>query len=274
MTEAGLSVLISTYQNDNPQHLQAALDSIVEQTHMPDEIVLVEDGLLSTALREVVDEFRRNHNQLFTSVQLSNNSGLGSALKKGVQTCANKFVARMDADDISPPDRFERQLNFLASHPNVDIVGGHIAEFSDDPAEPHARRKVPATHEDIVRLARRRSPLNHASVVFRREAVLAAGNYREVDRMEDWDLWSRLLLNGAQMANIPEVLLYVRAGPLMYGRRGGCEYAREEIRTQIEFLQRGFIDPTQFALNLIARVPIRFLPNSFRRQLYKRYFRS
>lgn len=273
-TDLGLSVLIPTYRNDDPDHLSDALSSVLNQSRSPDEIVLVEDGPLSQPLRETVDEYRSEYQDLFTVEQLETNQGLASALRAGVKACTHDLIARMDADDVSPPKRFEQQLGFLESHSDVDVVGGYIAEFSDSPTNAHAYREVPTSHETIAQLARWRSPLNHASVIFRRDAVLSAGNYRTVDRMEDWDLWSRMLQDGARMANIPSVLLYARAGPEMYSRRGGVEYGREEIRTQVEFFRRGFTSPPRFLFNLATRVPVRFVPNQVRGAVYRQLFRS
>jgi hypothetical protein len=180
----------------------------------------------------------------------------------------------MDADDISVPSRFERQIGFLKENPDIDIVGGYIEEFDTDPNYPIARREVPPTHEGIEQMARFRSPMNHGTVMFNKEAVLHAGNYRAVDRMEDYDLWIRMLIDGATFANIPEVLVKVRAGEEMYGRRGGWEYAREEIRTQIEFYRREFTPFPVFLFNIFTRTFLRLIPDTIRREIYQRISRK
>ena len=269
-----LSVVIATYCNDNPVHLSTALESILDQNLLPEEVVIVRDGPIPESLQDVISDFELEFSNSTKIIKIEKNQGLGNALRLGVYESSNELVARMDADDISAPNRFKRQVDFLSSNISIDVVGTYIGEFSENPKDIHAIREVPTTHEKISEMARWRSPMNHASVIFRRSAVLSVGNYRSVDRMEDWDLWSRLLLNGAKMANIPETLLFVRAGPLMYRRRGGWEYTREEIRTQVEFVQRGFINPLEFLRNVATRVPIRIIPSIFRQILYERLFRS
>lgn len=154
-------------------------------------------------------------------------------------------------------------------NPRTDIVGGYIEEFDSDPDNPVAKREVPTTHEEIKKMARFRSPMNHGTVMFDKQSVLSAGNYRVVDRMEDYDLWVRMLITGATFANIPHVLVKARAGEEMYGRRGGWEYAREEIRTQVEFYRQGFTSFPVFMVNILTRTALRLIPNRVRGMIYK-----
>ncbi|MDS0259779.1 glycosyltransferase [Haloarcula sp. S1CR25-12] len=268
------SVVLPTYANDDPEELGTAIGSVVDQTRRPDEILIVKDGPLSHELEATVERFETEHPSVFTSVQIPTNQGLGNALRTGVEEAAHDYVARMDADDISVPTRFEQQIDFLTANPDVDIVGGYIDEFETDPSEPVGRREVPTDHEDIERMARFRSPMNHASVIFDKETVLAAGNYRPVEPMEDYDLWVRMLLDDATFANIPEVLVNVRAGEELYGRRGGWEYAREEIRTQVEFYRRGFTSLPVFLFNTATRGGLRLVPRKIRRIIYEQTARE
>jgi len=269
-----LSVVVSTYRGDDPDELATALESVFEQTRPPDEVVLVADGPLTDALDSVVERFANKYPDLFRVHARSENRGQGVARREGIEAATNPMVAIMDADDVCRPDRFERQLDFLAGHPEVDVVGSYLEEFATDPDEPHAVREVPTNHDDIVRLARSRSPMNQVTVVCRRGAVLSAGNYRDVARLEDYGLWVRLLLDGARFANIPEPLVSARAGERMYERRGGWTYAREELRFQYECWQWGFIGLPRLLLNLATRVPIRFVPNRIRGAFYRRLFRN
>jgi glycosyltransferase involved in cell wall biosynthesis len=263
------SVLLPTYKNDDASELRAAIESVFDQTCKPDEILVVKDGPIPTELEQVIDNFRSDGRAKLRSVQHQANHGLSVALQTGVKEAKHQYIARMDADDISIPTRFEKQIEFLHKNPEVDIVGGYIAEFETDPEAPISRREVPTTHTDIEQMAQFRSPVNHGTVMFKRATVLQAGNYRPVNRMEDYDLWVRMIMDGATFANIPEVLVKVRAGPELADRRGGIEYAREELRTQWEFYKHGFISRTVCAFNISTRVTLRLLPNQFRRAIYK-----
>jgi glycosyltransferase involved in cell wall biosynthesis len=262
------SVLLSVYQGDDPDQLDAALASCFRQTREPDELLIVEDETLTDPLDAVIDSWERERPEQVRRHPLSENRGLGEALRAGIRECRHPLVARFDADDINVETRFERQCAYMAAHPEVDVLGGYIAEFTDDPETPHSRREVPTAHEDIRRWARFRNPFNHMTVMLRREAVLSAGNYRPVMPLEDYDLWARLLCDGATVRNLPEVLVKVRAGDEMIARRGGLAYARADASLQWDFYRRGFISLPVLLLNLATRVPLRLVPGSLRRRLY------
>jgi len=269
-----ISVVLPTYHGDTPNELKQAIESLAEQTVLPGEVYIIKDGPLTNDLESVLNEKTNEFPTTIRTHQIDENKGLGNALRVGVKNCSHDMVARMDADDVSVSSRFERQLEFLTENPDIDIVGGYIEEFDSDPNDPIARREVPTTHEDIEQMARFRSPVNHGTVMFDKEAVLQAGNYRPVDRMEDYDLWVRMLLDGATFANIPEVLVKVRAGEEMHGRRGGWEYAREEIRTQVELYRRGFISVPIFLFNTLTRTTLRLVPNQIRGTIYRTLARN
>lgn len=265
------SVLLPVYGGDDPQHLDTAITSVAEQTLVPDEILVVQDGPIPGSLEAVLRAWTDDYENTFRVHEIETNQGLGNALREGVRACSHDYIARMDADDISVPDRFETQMAFLEDHPDVDIVGGYLTEFDSDPEEPHAKRTVPCRHEKIEQRAKFRSPMNHATVMFRRESVMDAGNYRPVSRMEDYDLWVRMLMNGSQLRNIPDVLLKMRAGDELYDRRKGYEYARREFEQQYGWYQQGFIDTARFAFNVLTRVGIRFVPSTIRKHVYTRF---
>jgi len=268
------SVVLPTYRGDTPAELARAIDSIEDQTIPPTELFIVKDGPLDEELRTVIENKISESSVNISSYRIEKNQGLGNALRVGVKHCSYDVVARMDADDISVPTRFEQQLEYLSNNSNIDIVGGYIEEFDSDPNEPIAKRTVPTDHENIKKTARFRSPMNHATVMFDKQTVMGAGNYRPVRRMEDYDLWVRMILNDAMFANIPEVLVKVSAGEEMYGRRGGLEYAREEVRTQIEFYRRGFISLPVFIFNTLTRTSLRLIPNQLRSQIYEMMVRD
>jgi len=193
-------------------------------------------------------------------VRLPQNVGLGRALNAGLQACAHEWVCRMDTDDICHSERFARQLAFVAVHPQIDVCGSQIDEFEHTPADAAHSRRVPCEHEEIARFAKSRNPINHMTVCYRKLAVLAAGNYQHAPLYEDYDLWVRMLLNGCRFANLPEVLVYARAGDDMYRRRGGWAYAKNELAMQRRFYRTGFLSMAQWAKNVLLRLPVRLLP--------------
>jgi glycosyltransferase involved in cell wall biosynthesis len=269
-----VSVVITTYSGDNVTELSESIDSILNQTHLPAEIVLIEDGPLSSDLKSVVKNYQDRYHDLFSITSLETNRGTGYARRIGVENATHEFVAMMDADDISISERIDIQAQYLHRHPEVDAVGGYIAEFTTDMDSPHSVRRVPLDPETIASKARFRSPMNQTTVMARRTALLEADNYRDVARMEDYGLWVRMLTNGSTLANIPKVFVKVRGGDAMYTRRGGWEYLREEIRLQREFLTLGFVSPLIAVMNLCIRIPTRLMPNRIRGILYSQFLRK
>lgn len=269
-----VSVVLATYGGDDPDALEEALDSILDQTLPPAEVVLVENGPVPSDIESVVETHRQEYPESVSVVEIASNRERGYARRVGVENANHELVAMMDSDDIAVPQRFEAQVKFLSSHPDIDAVGGYIAEFTDDPDDPHAIRRVPLTPEQVADEARFRSPINQMTVMARRDAILDAGNYRGVDPMEDYDLWARMLVNGSKLANIPQVLAKVRGGEAMYARRGGWKNAREDIRLQHQFFKMGFISLPVALVNICIRVPTRLLPNRLRAAIYSRFLRD
>lgn len=261
------SVLMSVYAKEKPEYLSDALDSVIEQTVIPCEVVLVEDGPLTSDLLDVIQMYKERIN--IVSVKLSKNSGLGAALNKGLEACSYELIARMDSDDLSLPTRFEKQLDVFSNSPEVSICGGWISEFSNKSDNITGYRKVPLNHQEIKDYFKRMSPMNHVTVMFRKSAVLSVGGYRPFHQFEDYWLWARMLKDGAIFKNIPDILVNVRGGAEMSGRRGGIKYIRSEFRFQKEILRLKLIDERSFVYNLFVRTIVRILPNSFRSISYK-----
>jgi len=270
----GFSVLMSVYHKDNANWLDNALYSVlVDQSIKPSEIVLVEDGPLSDELYAVIDRYKSLFNN-FISVKIPINRGLGNALNIGLKKCNNDIVARMDSDDISKSNRFEEQLKLLKSKPHVDIVGAWIDEFESSIENVTSIRKLPERHESIIEFARGRNPLNHPVVMFRKEAVLAAGGYKHFPLFEDYSLWIRMLMNGSKFYNLQESLLFFRFSPEMLKRRGGINYAIEELKFQKRLYEIGFNGKRIFIRNSVIRFTSRIMPNNMRRILYKKTLRN
>lgn len=267
------SVLMSVYYKENPAWLKEALNSVLCQTIKPSEIVLVKDGALTKELDRTIDEFTIENPSLFKIISFEKNMGLGVALREGVQACKNDIIARMDTDDIAKLDRFEKQLNVLKESPHIDIVGSYIIEFEGNIDNVLAERRVPTDDIEIKKYSKRRNPFNHMTVMYRKKAVLKAGNYQHFLWNEDYYLWVRMILNGSKMYNIPEYLGYARTGRQMFERRGGIKYIRQELDLQREFLELGFINIYEYLTNILIRSTIRLLPNSLRGMVYLHFFR-
>lgn len=268
------SVLMSVYFKEKPEFLRESIDSILRQTLKPTEIVIVFDGKLTDELYRLLDDYKNKNNDLFKYVQLEKNMGLGKALEIGITECSFDIIARMDTDDICHPERFEKQINFLINNPDVKVLGSWIAEFEEDPGKIESVRKVPAKYEEIKEYAKTRCPLNHMTVIYWKDVVVKSGSYQTLMWNEDYFLWGRMLNNNIKIRNLPEVLVYARAGADMFNRRGGLKYFRKEVELQREFLNMHFIDKTTFIKNVLTRGAVRILPNSWRGFIYKKLLRG
>lgn len=263
---APFSLLISVYKNEKPEWFRIALDCVIKQTVTPNEIVIVKDGPLTPELDAVVDEYV-NKFPSHAIVQNETNLGLGLALRKGILSCKNEIVARMDTDDIIPCDRFEKQLAKMQE--GYDVVSCWSRLFLGDIENTIAIKKRPEMHDDIVRLAHRRSPVCHAAAVMRKSAVLKAGNYQHRLFYEDYNLWVRMIMAGAKFYNVQEVLYEVRTTEDQLRRRGGFSYLKQELKYLREFYDMGFYSFGDLFINSNIRIVARVIPQKFRLSMFK-----
>ena len=204
------SVLMGIYKKTNPEYLKKSIESMLAQTVVTNDFVIVADGGLSEDLEELLKHYIDTYANVFNIVRLENNSGLGIALKTGVLACKNRLVARMDDDDISYPTRCETQLKEFESDANLDLVGGYIDEFSGDENVITAQRKVPLSGAEMLSYSRKRSPVNHVTVMFDKNSVIRCNNYSEYRLCQDVELWARMLHGNCKLKNIPVSLVKVR----------------------------------------------------------------
>ena len=275
MTNIEFSVLLSLYKKEKPPYLEKSLDSIFSQTLLPKEVVLVEDGPLTDDLYEVIQKYKKQYPIII--VKSEKNQGLGKALNLGIEACSCEYVARMDTDDICFPNRFERQMAYLLSHPEVDMVGSWTQEFTEsEDGELHymALKKFPESNADIYSFARKRNPFEHPSVIFKKQAVIDAGSYQHCYLFEDYFMWARMMLNKCVFYNIPEPLLYFRMTTDSFERRGGFKYAIKEVANLWIFKQIGFFSLFEFVENVIRRFPVRIMPNKLRKYFYNKILRK
>ena len=269
------SVCMSVYKNDRPEYVDIAIQSIfIKQTVKPNEIVLVVDGPISMELESLIDNYSTKYSEIFTIIKLEKNQGLGNALRVAVVKAKYDWVARMDSDDIAAPDRFEKQKSFLQENLDVDIVGGQITEFIDVESNIVGLRNVPLLSADINVYIKARCPFNHMTVMFRKDKILAVGNYIDWHYNEDYFLWIRMFLAGCQFANLPETLVNVRVGKEMYQRRGGWKYFLSEAKLQKYMFDNDIIGIIRFVYNVFGRFVIQVLmPNKLRGFVFQKLFR-
>ena len=266
---------MSVYCNDNPTHLSLALNSIYEQqTVKPDEIVVVFDGQLSDALYEVLEDYRIGKEDIVRYYPQAENKGLGEALRIGTERCTGELIFRMDADDISVPTRFEKQLAYMQTHPEIDVLGGVIQEFQASTDEKMRARVCPQAHNDIVKMGKHRNPMNHVSVCIRKKSLTKVGGYKPLALMEDYYLWMRMIGEGCKLANLSDTLVYVRIGNGFISRRGGKIQIKSRWIIQKCMMRSHIINPFEAVANIVSFSVFVYCPAALQRMVYGKILRE
>ncbi len=265
------SVLMSVYIDEKPEYLDQALQSIWDnQSLRPDEIVLVKDGILTKALELTINVWLEKIGSALKIIPLKQNVGLGSALNIGINHCTHELVARMDTDDVASVKRFEFQIKYMVENKDIAASSGYIEEWDECIFNKLDLRTVPLEQDEILRFARRRSPLNHPATIFRKSVILESGGYPPLRKAQDYALWSKLLVEGYKLGNINSTLIYMRSGSDMVKRRGinqlKMEYQMLKYQKEIGFLNRW-----DFSCNLAARTVLRLVPVNLKTYIYKNY---
>jgi len=272
------SVLMSVYFKEQPVFLNMAIQSMVDQTIKPDQFIIVKDGPLTSELDQVISGYDSKYPGLFTIIANKTNLGLGPALRKGVLESRNELIARMDSDDFCVNDRVEKQLKVLRNHPEIGMVGSFEAEFINDISNVVAIHRVPENNWAIKQFMRRRCAVLHPTVMFKKSAVLAAGNYQETSVYavyEDYDLFARMIFDAnIQCFNIQECLYFIRTSEDFYERRGGFKYSKTVLRFKWHLFRKNNMSFVDFCISGIGQAAVCLLPNKLRKMFYLTFLRG
>ncbi|WP_018019550.1 glycosyltransferase [Corynebacterium ciconiae] len=271
MTDPSLTVLMTVYHGTTAPHVRQALDSLYAQTRPAEEILLVQDGPVGEDVAEILAEAEATRDEVRV-LRRENNEGNAVASAAAMATLRTEFYARQDSDDISYPERFERQLAFLAEHPGVDLVGSAMTEFVDFPEQPTGVRALPESPAEINRYLTINNPINHPTVMARVEAIRAVGGYQPVHLMEDYDLMARLVADGKVLANMTEELVYFRVGDAQLSRRTGLDMIHAELTMQRHLVDYGLVTAFRAVGNFLLRSTYRLLPKQLLTRVYRVLF--
>lgn len=264
------TVLMSVYVKDDFNYLNLAIDSIYNsQILKPNQVVIVCDGPLSDMHYEILNFWRNKHPLIFDILYLPSNLGLSFALNYGIQFCKYEYVARMDSDDISHPNRFLLQIDFLKNNSDVMILGTLMYEFENNINNIISKRNTPEYDYDIKSKFKYFCPISHPTVVFNKNIVLKYGGYKNLFLKEDLDLWLRLLYNGVKFHNLQHYLFYFRFTNYTYFKRGGIKYALSEIKLINYRYQIRLNNLFETILLYIIIIPLRLSPYIIRKLFYK-----
>ena len=274
------SVIMSIYKSDVPEYVHIALNSLLNQTRLPDEIVIVADGPIPSPLEKEIDNLQLIIVNEKLPVEVSylpqeKNRGLGEAMKIAAKNAKYDYLARMDSDDICLPDRFEKQMRCFEEDPELSIVGGMITEFEGEPENIFAKRILPLEDAEIKKMMRGRCAVNHVTVIFKKADLMKAGNYQPFWKQEDHYLWARMMLAGCKFKNIPDIVVNVRSGRDQFARRGGWKFFKSEVRMFWFMYKNKLISFGYFLYICAIRGTVQFLmPNSLRTWVYQKFLRK
>ncbi|GAB6092475.1 glycosyltransferase [Furfurilactobacillus curtus] len=266
------SALIAVHQNERPEHFQSALASIFDQTVLPAQMIIVKDGRRISELDDVIDQYKcicQYRHIDWVYLENPQVMGLTASLNQGLTMCRESLVARFDSDDVNVPERMEKTLQKFAEDPELSVVGSWIGEFATAIEDVTGIRKVPMDQAAIQRLARRRNPMNHMAVTFRREAVMSLGGYTEMPSFEDYYLWLGMLSQQMKFANLQETLVWARAGSHFWERRSGWYYLRRELHFQSAAYRQHYLSLSDYLGNIVTRCAVRLMPKLILALAYK-----
>lgn len=273
MEDLKFSVAMCLYEKDNAIWFKTAIDSILNQSRKPDEVIVVVDGPVPESLDKVLESYMSE--ELIKIIRFSENRGHGNARRAGIEACKNELIAIMDSDDISLPDRFKKQLAVFKENDSIDIVGGNITEFIDSPENIVGRRVVPASDEEIKQYMKTRCPMNLVTVMFKKSSIQKVGGFIDWYCEEDYYLWIRMAIANMKFKNIQDNLVNVRIGKEMYKRRGGWKYFKSEVKIQKYMLKNKIINVFIYCSNVIKRFIVQvLLPNRLRGWIFKKFARE
>ncbi|MBD5277395.1 MAG: glycosyltransferase [Bacteroides sp.] len=259
---------MSVYRSDNPTFFDRAIQSIwTDQSMPPNDVILVEDGPLPEALQDVVKKWERIIGDKLIILKNEQNIGLTKSLNKGIAKATCEYIARMDSDDISMPERFKLQSDFLDKHSDITVVGGSLQEF-DSKNENLNVRHYPLTPKEVESFIHRGSPLAHPTVMIRKklfdDGILYDERYRT---SQDIALWFDVLCAGYKIANLDQVTIKFRRDGEVYKRRSK-EKAKNEFKIYMNGIKRlnglftfKYIYPT-------LRYLFRLMPVAFVKRIY------
>lgn len=222
-----ISVVMSAYNAE--KYLSEAMDSILSQSYGDLELIVIDDRSTDRT-GQILKEYAARDSRVVV-LENQQNMGLTKSLNKGLAIAKGEYIARMDADDISVPDRFAKQVAFLDDHPDYTFVSC-IGRYIDEHGNKEQLRPFPETNEQIYAMMPKVDAVMHPGVMFRREDIAAIGNYCEDFRVvQDYDLWFRGMAAGYKFYNIQEPLVLFRRND-SYNTRKSRAYRMVDYRVR------------------------------------------
>lgn len=263
-----IAVILSIYKSDKLRFVEEAINSLLNQTNSNFELYVLIDGPINEDICFFLDSINNDDVHI---IKREENKGLAKSMNellRNVLTEDYEYIARMDADDISMPNRFERQLAYMDQHKDVDCLGTWAIEI-DSHGEEYFRKQMPVTHDECLDLFKKRDCLIHPTVMFRKSYFEKAGLYPEDTYFgEDTIMWAKGFKANCKFANLPEYLLKFRLDENFFKRRAGWKHAKSilSLRLRVNKMLGFGIKANIFA---ILYASAKMMPKSILKIIYK-----
>ena len=270
----GYSVLMSVYDRELPENLNASLESMLMQSLPPDEVILVCDGTLTCELNIIAKSFESEYRNRFRIVRIDEHVGAAAALNEGIKACTCEFVVRMDSDDVSYPERCEKQMRLFAEKPKLDMIGTFAEVYDTGLQETVGVKSMPTSGKKIRKFAKRRSPFCRQTLAFRRELAVTVGGYGELPECEDYEFAVRMLVAGAKAQNIPEALVRYRISDEDYKKRKSFRSTKSFIKVRRMIHRSGYSSILDVIIPSTVQIGLCILPWRVTKRFYCRMRRK
>ncbi len=265
------SVILPIYINVNSRLFIKSFNSILNQSLKPNEIIIIFDG----PVKKKITKFLNLKKKKLSSIRFiffKKNYGLGHVLNYAVKKCKYEYVARCDADDISRKDRFEKQINYMKRHPEIDVLGSNIYEIYNNKI--FSKKIMKMNHKDIKKQLVFRNPLNHSSIIFKKKKLIKSGNYKQMFYFEDYYLWFRMIKKGFKFNNLPNFLISMNVDENFYARRKGLEYYKFYLKFLKTLYLENHINIFRLLYCALIRSPIIIINRNILKIIYQKFLRN
>ena len=266
MIEQQFSLLMCVCPDDSPDHFNLALKSVtLHQIKKPDEAIIVLDGNVGIEITQIIKTVFSEVSIEYHIIKNKKQIGLAQSLNLGLELCSKEWVARMDADDIALPKRFDIQMEFISRNPSIAVLGSSIREFGDHIEE---RDKIAITDsKHIKQRLKFRNPINHPSCIINRPKIQSVGGYPKLEKNQDYGLWLILVAEGYELANIDKVLLKFRITKNFFSKRG-VKLLKHDLKILHMQKKLGFISSQMMLFMAAIRIVFRALPTQILKLIY------
>lgn len=259
------SVILPIYKKVDFKIFIKSFESILKQSLLPTELLIIYDGPINGSIRSFIDRKRKSY-RFIKILNLPSNNGLGKALRLAVKKASYNYIMRCDADDISLKNRFKDQVTFMKKFREIDVLGSNIIEIYNK--KKISIKKLPEKNNDLKKYSLFRNPINHSSVIFKKSKIISSGNYKDMPFFEDYYLWLRVLNSGGKFYNIQKNLVLMGVDDNYYDRRSGLKYFINYVNFLNKVRKDKIISYFIYIINFLFRFNIVYLPRNIIKKFY------